>query len=240
MSAGAGIGGGGFGGAAASGVAGEGTTTGIVWIEAALTAPAAITGEAATKETLEQHLHKILESSEWDPKPTLLYFHHEHDVDEEEGEKLTAQGKLSLKQCKSLDDEKVARWSQLYKFVEVNVPTSENELLARFKAGNGPSFTIINQDLEVKASSGTLGNSKGVVSFLQSTVKKHFPDYWKQVQDRLDLQKKALKDARSLEKSKKYDEALDRVREVTGSQLRIGPQYDDAVKLGAKIRKKLD
>jgi len=242
MSAGGGIGGGGFGGAAASGVAGEGTQTGIVWFEASLTAPETITGEAGESISLEEHLHQILGSSEWDPRPTLLYFHHDHDhdVDEEEGEKLSAQGKLSLKQCKSLDDEKVARWSQLYRFVEVNVPTSEKELLARFKAGDGPSFTVINQDLEVTASTGTIGNAKGVVTFLKSTVKKHFPDYWKTIAERLDAQKKALSDARSLEKSKKYTEALDRVREITSSQLRIGPQYDDAVDLGSKIRKKID
>ena len=202
-----------------------------------------MTGEDpdADEVTLDEHLHSASsQSSEWDPKPTLLYFHHNHDIDEDEGEKLSPAGKASLQQCKSLDDEKVARWSQLYRFVEVDVPSSERELLDRFKAGDGPSFTVVDQDLKVMASSGSLGSSKAVVSFLSTTLKKRFPEYWSTVQVRLDEQKKALKDARSLEKAKKFDEALDRVREITGSNLRIGKQYDDAVKLGSSLQKKLD
>lgn len=234
--------GGGLGGSAASSESGENTETGIVWIEAKLKAPTALTGERTEEDeiTLEQHLHRLLQSSEWDPKPTLLYFHHDHDVDEEEGEKLTKEGKASLKQCGSLNDETVARWSQLYRFVEVDVPGSDADLLERFQAGDGPSFTVINQDLEVVARSDTLSNSKAVVSFLKTTVKKGVPEYWKTVQERLDAQKKALDAARAMDKKKDYLDALDKVREVTSSSLRVGEHYDEALELGQKIRKKID
>ena len=43
-----------------------------------------------------------------------------------------------------------------------------------------------------------------------------------------------------MEKKKDYLDALDKVREVTSSSLRIGEHYDEALELGQKIRKKID
>jgi hypothetical protein len=206
--------------------------THIAWFEAELKTPAAITGaDGAEKETEADALRRMLGMSEWDPKPVLLYFHSEH---EEKGV-----GKPWADQCKQIDDENVARWSGLYHFVEIDRDKSEAKLLERFGAGAGPSFAIVNQDLEVKATSAEVGSPKKFATFLHSTVKKQFSEYWGEIQTRLDEQKAALQEAKSLAKKKDVTGALMRVREVTRSSLRIGSFFDDAVKMDTKLTKKL-
>ena len=230
ISTGGGTGGrrGGGGGSAANA-----RQTHISWFEAELKTPAAITGsDGAEKETEADALRRMLGMSEWDPKPVLLYFHTAHDG---EGDA----GKPWATQCKQIDNEKVARWSGLYHFVEVDMAKSEKKLLERFGATNGPSFAIVNQDLEVVTTSATIGSAKKFAGFLQSTVKKHFVEYWAEIQVRLDEQKDALKEAKSLEKKKDITGAVMRVREVTRSALRIGPFWDDAVKMDKKLTRKM-
>ena len=124
-------------------------------------------------------------------------------------------------------------------FVEIDRDKSEAKLLERFGAAEGPCFAVVNQDLEVKTTSGVIGSSKKFASFLQTTVKKHFTEYWGEIKVRLDEQKDALKEAKSLEKKKDITGALMRVREVTRSALRIGSWYDDAVKMDQKLTKKM-
>lgn len=196
-----------------------------------LETPAAVTGADAEKESEDDALRRMLGMSEWDPKPVLLYFHSAHDTKD--------QGKPWREQCKQMDDEKVARWSGLYHFVEIDRDKSEAKLLERFGAAEGPCFAVVNQDLEVKTTSGAIGSSKKFASFLQTTVKKHFTEYWGEIKVRLDEQKDALKEAKSLEKKKDITGALMRVREVTRSALRIGSWYDDAVKMDEKLTKKM-
>ena len=168
--------------------------------------------------------------SEWDPKPVLLYFHFEH----EDGQL----GSTSAKQCKKFDDERVARWSHLYTFVEIDVAKSDPTLLKRFGALDRPSFTVVNQDLEIIKQSPILSSSKAIAGFLKSTVQKGFPEYWKTVKERLDEQKATLKEAKSLEKQKDYEGALSRVREVTMSNLRVGAFWEDAVQDGKRLERK--
>ncbi len=227
----------GGGGAAGSRRGGGGSSaanarqTDIVWFEAVLETPAAITGADAEKETPDDALRRMLGMSSWDPKPVLLYFHSDHEEKKE--------AKPWAEQCKQIDDEKVARWSGLYHFVEVDMDKSEKKLLERFGAGEGPSFAVLDQDLNVKSTSATIGSAKKFAGYLQATVKKHFTEYWGEVQTRLDEQKDALKEAKSLEKKKDITGALMRVREVTRSRLRIGSFYDDAVKMDASLTKKM-
>ena len=231
------MGGGGIGGGRSSG--GEQQKTDIDWIEISLTAPATVTGDAAAIG-LDEHLTSLFALHPLDQRPTLLYFHHDHDPDVEAGEKLTAHGKASKKQCDAIDDETVARWSRLYTCLVVDVGSSESTLLKRFQAGDGPSFAVVNTKLEVVATSGALRNSKSVASFFEKTTEKHFPEYWEDVREQLDEQKSMFKEVRSLAKKGEHRDALDRLVVITQSNLRIGKHYDDALELEKKLRAELD
>jgi hypothetical protein len=229
------------GGAGRRGGGGSGSAesrqTYIYWHEAALKTPAEVTpkeGEEAVQEA--DLIRDMLGMSEWDPKPVLLYFHREHD---EESENADA-GKPWKKQCGEIDDEKVARWAGLYHFVEVDVDKSEEKMLERFGATTGPSFAIVNQDLEVVATSTAIPNAKRFAGFLQTTVKSHFEEYWTTIQERLDEQKETLREVKSLEKKKDIVGALSALRTITRSSLRIGSHFDDAVKLDAKLTRKME
>jgi len=219
---------------ASTGGADASRRTYIHWHETALTTPAEVTpreGEGKVEEA--DAIRDMLAMSEWDPKPVLLYFHRGHD--DEDGDA----GKPWKKQCQQIDDELVARWAGLYHFVEVDVDKSEAKMLARFGAAEGPSFAVVNQDLEVKATSAAIPNAKRFASFLESTVKSQFEDYWAAIQERIDDQKESLREAKSLEKKKDVVGALSAVRSITRSALRIAPFFDEAVKLDEKLTKKL-
>ena len=229
-------GGGGGRGRATGG--GEQRETWITWFEAKLELAKAITpkeGEKTEKVSETERIRRAFGMSEWDPRPTLLYFHYPHD--EEDLDKKDAHGKATLSQCKKLDDEKIARWSNLYHCVEVDMSSSETKLLERFGASEGPSFAIVNRDLEVIATSKPCGK-KQFVSLLKSTLPK-FKEYWKEVQTRLAEQKQAVKEAKALEKKKELERALTRYQEVRGSDLRIGKWYDDAVKDAQRLERKI-
>ena len=228
------------GGGRRGGGSGGGATarqTFIYWHEAVLKTPAEVTPKQEGEETASEAdlVREMLDMSEWDPKPVLLYFHREHDDAAENADA----GKPWKKQCSELDDEKVARWAGLYHFVEVDVDKSEARMLERFGAGEGPSFAIVNQDLEVVAKSTAIPNAKRFAGFLQTTVKSHFDEYWATIEARLDEQKDALREAKSLEKQKDIVGALSKVRAVTRSTLRIGDHFDDAVKLDGQLAQKL-
>jgi hypothetical protein len=211
---------------------GEARQTYIYWHETALTKVAAITGEGGDEITEADQIRKMLQMSEWDPKPVLLYFHRAHDEPE--------QGKPWRKQCSQIDDEKVARWAGLYHFVEIDVDKSDEKMLERFGAGEGPSFAVVSQDLDVVKTSGAIANAKKFAGFLQSTVKSEvFAEYWATVQERLDEQKDTLREAKALEKKKDVVAALAEVRSITRSSLRIGAHFDEAVKLDTKLTRKL-
>lgn len=224
---------GGGAGRRGGGGGGESRQTFITWHETALTAVAAITGEDGAEHTEADQIRKMLQMSEWDPKPVLLYFHRSHDDEESDA------GKPWKKQCSQIDDENVARWAGLYHFVEIDIDKSDEKMLERFGAAEGPSFAVVSQDLEVVKTSGALGSAKKFAGFLQSTVKADFEEYWSTIQERLDEQKDALREAKSLEKKKDVVNALSTVRGITRSSLRIGSFFDEAVKLDAKLTRKL-
>ncbi len=213
-----------------------GRLTFIAWKEATLKKPGAVTGGKAGEEQPDEAdlLRKMLHISDWDPRPTLLYFHRDHEDEEDKDS-----GKPWAKQCKELNDELVARWAGLYVFVEVDMANSDAEMLTRFGAGSGPSFAVVSRELEVSATSGPLTSGKKFAAFLERTVETQFSEYWSDVAKQLDEQKEALSEAKRLEKAKELDAALDRVRQVTRSTLRIAPFFDDAVKIEKKLAERL-
>lgn len=181
-----------------------------------------------------ERIRRAFGMSEWDPKPTLLYFHYPHEDDEEAKSPV---GKLTKKQCGDLDDEKVARWAQLYHCVEVDMASSQAKLLERFGAGDKPSFAIITRDLEVVAQSAVT-TKKGFISLLEKSLPK-FEDFWKVVNERLEEQKTALETAKKLVAANDLKAALDQYHVIRTSDLRIGKWWDGAVEEAQKLEKKL-
>ncbi len=182
--------------------------------------------------TEADQFRRMLHMNDWDPRPTFLYFHVEHG----EG----PAGDKSEEQCRVMDDETVARWSHLYTFVEVDIDKSNAKLLERFGAGNGPSFAIVNSDLEVMAQSPLLTTPKKVVSFLKTNLKSGFKDYWKNVEERISEQKTLLREAKALEKKKEFDRALTRLQEVASSNLKIAPHWEEAMRDMQRLQAKVN
>jgi hypothetical protein len=172
--------------------------------------------------------------SDWDKRPTLLYFHYPH---EEKPQVALASGAASKKQCKNLNDETVARWSTLFHCVEVDMSSSHAKLLEKFGAGEQPSFAIVTKDLKVVAKSAVV-NKKGFVALLKK-VAPEFKSYWKNVQERIKLQKTKLADARKLAKSGSEEKALLRYREIREDGVRIAKSWEPARAAAEKLEAKL-
>ena len=225
------------GGRGAKSGGGNSRQTYIQWFEAKLELAQAITpkaGEKIEQVSETERIRRAFGMSEWEPKPTLLYFHFPH---EEDDEAKTSVGKLTKKQCKDLDDENVARWSRLYHCVEVDMGSSHAKLLKRFGAGEKPSFAIVDRDLKVIAQSA-LTTKKGFVSMLEKNLPK-FTDFWKSVKEQLDEQKTALAEAKKLVAAKNLKAALEKYHIIRTSNLRIAKWWDAAVKDAKKLEKKL-
>lgn len=198
----------------------------IPWHEVRLTPAPAVTpkeGEPAPK-TEDEHLKDLLRIHRMDPRPTLLYFHYPH----EDLEKPGVAGRASKKLCEMLADETFARWGLLVRCVEVDAEKSDARILERLGVGTGPSFSLVNEKLEVVAKSGPFATSKGAAAFLKQNVTAGFPDFWKVLQERIDAQKALIAEGRALAKQKKFDEALARYDAVVFSDLRIADFFEDA------------
>lgn len=223
------------GGFSAGGGAGRGSGTGtnekrevvspIQWQEVQLQPAAAITpkeGEKAGK-TGDEQLAETLRIHRMDPRPTLLYFHHEH----EDIEKPDAAGRATKKLCEMLADDAFTRWGLLIKCVEVNVAKSDAKLIQRLGAGEGPSFAILDHKLEVVAKSGAFATPKLAGIFVRDAVTTSFPNYWKELNRRIEEQRKVVAEARALVKEKKLEDALTRFDSVIFSDVRVGDFFDD-------------
>ncbi len=225
--------------------------THIQWMRVVLTQPRTLTGnDAEAAADLDAHLAKVLRMRRSGPRPTLLYIHHPHDVDHandhaHDGEEddhhapLSGNAKKSHDLCDAFDDETVARWSKLYRLVMVDAGESDADLLRRFSTGDGPALTVIGQDLKVVAATRPMRRSKEITKFLARTAEDAFPEYWKTVQRRLADQDEALSTARTLAKDKDYKKAIERLWDVTKSELRITSTFDAAVKFESELRRKL-
>jgi hypothetical protein len=183
---------------------------------------------------MDEHLRGLLEVHALDPRPALLYFHYDHEGDAAK----SPLGKASRRQCNVLDDEQVARWSYLYRCLEVDVVGSEAALLERFGAGKGPSFAVVDGGLEVVARSEALGDSKQMAAFLRTTLAGKLPAYWAEVEGQLAVQREALAEARRLEKQRRYRDALEQYELVSRSQLRVGDFWDTALEATRDVEKK--
>lgn len=179
-----------------------------------------------------------------DPKPAFLYFHFPHDEKGEKGErgekdKVSADGRVSKKQCGQLVDDEVARWCALFKCYEVDMAKSDRAAADRLGAGTGTSYAVVDGKVQVVAKCGPAANSKAMVAFLKETLQSSCPTYWDGLQKRLEEQKSLLDEARKLAARKDWAAALEKYDLIRLSDLRIGDFFDDAVSEAAKVEAKV-
>jgi hypothetical protein len=195
-------------------------------------------GEPAPK-TLDDHLRETLRIHRMDPRPAFLYFHWPHETDPDSKAKPGPDGRRSSKLCDLLGDDAFTRWGSLVRCIEVDASMSDAKILERLGVGEGPSFAIVDERLEVVARSGAFGSAKGAAAFVKETLASKCGEYWKSVQARLEEQKKALAEARSFAKRKEWRESLARYDLIRRSDLRIADFFDDAVREAADVERKL-
>jgi hypothetical protein len=206
------------------------------WRDLVLPALAASTGPESGAG-LDDQLRGLLKVSDMDPKPALLYFHFPHE--EKEKDKVSAEGRVSKKQCGNLVDDEVARWCSLFKCYEVDMAKSDRGAADRLGAGAGTSYAVIDGKLQVAAKSGPLANSRATVQFLRETLQASCPVYWDGLQKRVEEQKVVLEEARKLAARKDWGPALEKYDLIRLSDLRIGDFFDDAVSEAAKVEAKV-
>ena len=214
----------------------------VRWDEATLPAEAVLTPGADAKvgekpETAEDRLARVLHVSSWNPSLTLLYFHTPHE--DVEKNKLAGAAMASFKQCRTFHDEQVVRWLSLYHPVEVDMGPSDAKTAERLGCKDGAMFAVVDQHLNVIATSKPIATPEGVAQFLEKTIRSEScKSFWTNVQTTIDEQKKALEKARTLVKQEKFKEAMDQYAFIVNSNVRVADFYDEAVKESGKIARK--
>jgi len=175
--------------------------------------------------------------SQWNPGLTLLYFHTPHE--DVAKDKLAGQALATFRQCALFGDAKVVRWLQLLHCVEVDMGASDAKKCERLGAKDGAIFAIIDQDLNVIATTKPVAESDNVTAFLKSTLKSEkAAKYWAPIQTQIDEQKATLEKARALANQHKYKESLEQYKLILASPVRISDSWDTAAKESQKIARK--
>ncbi len=191
--------------------------------------------EEAEEPTPEKHVRKVIGIDKanryGDKRPTLVYFHWPHEDGKE--------GKVSEKTCKILDDEEAARWSLLFRCVQVDMGTSETEFAQLIGAKDAPSFVLLDKDAKVVTAFPAFKSARKVSQALEKGLKK-FPAYNKKVKADLKQQCDWLAEAKKLQKAKKNKEALALIDKVRFSNLRVGDHYDKSHDTGRALAAKID
>jgi hypothetical protein len=211
----------------------------VHWDEATLPALNVVTPKEPGEkvETPEDLLKRTLHVSEWRPGLTLLYFHTPHD--DLQKDKIVGAALATLKQCKTFHQEDVVRWLSLYHPVEVDMGKSDAKTAERLGAKEGVIFSVIDENLNVVATSKPLPESEGVSGFLKTTLKSDkATKYWAPIQEQIDQQKAALEKARALVAQKKFKEALEQYDLVVKTTVFVADFWDDAAKERKKIEAK--
>lgn len=205
------------------------------WMDLTLPAMAAVTpGDGkpdAKPESADDVLRKLLRLSEFDMRPVLLYFHYPHG----EKSELNSDGRVSKKQCMTMVDEQVSRWSLLYRCYEVDMAVSDKKTAERLGAGKGTSFSVINGKLEVIGRSDAMTTSKAVAQFLRESIETGCATYWTSIQRQIDDQKATLEEARKLAAKKDWKAAKERYDAIRQSDVRVATFWDDVFDEAAKI-----
>jgi hypothetical protein len=213
----------------------------VKWDDAVLEAEKAITPAAPGEkpETRVDQLRRTLRVSVWSPSLTLLYFHTPHaDLAKD---KLVGPALAALNQCKTFSDDDVTKWLTLYHCVEVDMGKSDLATAQALGFKDGALFSVVDQDMNILATSKPLPKSENVASFLKATLKSDAcKTFWAPVQKQIDEQKKWLEEGRALAEKKQWKQALEKYQFVLNSNVRIADFYDDAAKEVVKVQRKAE
>lgn len=213
----------------------------VHWDEATLEAIQTVTPKEPGEkvETAEDQLRRMVKVSAWTPGLTLLYFHTPHEGLDKS--KIVGAAAATLRQCKSFHDEQVARWLLIYHCVEVDMGPSDAKTAERLGCKDGAIFAVVDQDLNIVATSKPIATSDGVAAFLKTTIKSEpAAKAWSLVQSQIDEQKKALEKARALVAKEKFKDALEQYEVVLNSRVHVADFWDDAAKEAAKAARKAE
>ena len=213
----------------------------VRWDDAVLPAMQTITPTSPGErvETPDELLERTLKISKWNPGLTMLYFHTPHEGLEKA--KLVGAAAATLRQCKTFRDENVSRWLGVYHCVEVDMSKSDLRTAERLGFKDGAIFSVIDQSMNVIATSKSVATSDGVTAFLKAAVKSEkAAKQWALIQARIDDQKKALEKGRALAAQEKWKEAREQYDLVLNTDTRVADFFDEARKEAAKVYRKAD
>lgn len=189
--------------------------------------------EKAQAEAERRHLRRQLGiRSANPPGATLVVFHYFH------GEGL--HGKAQDKLCHCLHDETVARWGRLMHCVEVFVPESSRKLVEQLGGGTKPMVAVLDAELNVVARLENVRSARKTWKFLRATLQEKLPEYWAEIESRLDEQQVELQRAKRLVKEKDLEEANRVLRGIYFSDLRVGEWWDDAAALLIRVHERIE
>ena len=194
-------------------------------------------GEEAAKPISDKdHLRSILgfdtAKARGDKRPVLVYFHWPHDH--------KVHGKLSTTVCsRTLDDEMAARWSKMFRCVQVDMGTSLVKYTKLIGDIGSPHFVALNDDLEVIGEIEVTKSGAKLRKSLEGTLKK-FPEAKKALRKAEKDHKAAIAEAKKLEKKKKYDEAVKLIDKVRFGDVRVTKSWEKAYSYGMLLAQKAE
>lgn len=195
--------------------------------------------EGEKLDTAEDQLRQMIKVSKWTPGLTFIYFHTPHE--ELKRSELVGQAGAAFRQCKTFFDEQVARWLLLYHCVEVDLGKTDAKTAERLGYKEGAIFSVVDQDLNVIATSKPIATSESVALFLKKTIQSEAAaKHWAPVKTQIDEQKKTIEKARALAAQDKWKEALEQYRAILDSTVRVGESWDAAAKEVTKAARKAE
>lgn len=210
------------------------------WTEATIGKIQAVTPAEGEKPrgpvTAEEHVRKALgfdtAKLSGDTRPVLVYFHYPHDH--------AKHGKLSTTVCsRTLDDEHAARWSLMFRCVQIDMGTTVTKYADLVGHKGAPAFVALDPDLKVRAEIPVTKSGAKLKKALEAAFKK-FPAATKKLKKQIAHHKKLLAKAKALEKKDEYDDAVDAVDEIRFGKVRVSPYFEKAVTYGQMLAQKAE
>jgi len=189
-------------------------------------------GGEPVRTPLEHVRHALGLDDAKDARPALVYFHWPHQDPK--------QGKTTETLCgRVLDDEDSARWGMLFRCVQVDMAKSDEKLVELLGPGDKPSFALVAQDGTIVARIPACQTALKFQKAMKEALPK-FPEYAKSVEKSLASLDASLEKARATVKAGELAEAKPLYDQLRWTKVRVGPQYDLAVKEGWDLDQRLE
>jgi hypothetical protein len=190
--------------------------------------------DAPAPETDEQHIRHALGFADavlrGDKRPVLVYFHWPHDD--------PVHGKLVRTVCThTLDDEQAARWSQLFRCVQIDMAETETKFAGKIGCKGEPAFVALDGKLEVVARIPVTKSGSKLRKALEGALHK-FPEAARKLRKDAAAQRKLLAEAHKLDKAGRTEDALRKVDKIRFGKVRVTAEFDKAVSYGQLLAQK--